>query len=60
MNIALKYRDRVDPTIMLPQVNWREPRNDRRLPTTIDAGISVGAAQGGGESRMPNGREKKR
>ncbi len=30
MNIALKYRDRVDPTIMLPQVNWREPRNDRR------------------------------
>ena len=60
MNIALKYRDRVDPTIMLPQVNWREPRNDRRLPTTFDAGISVGAAQGGGESRMPNGREKKR
>ena len=60
MNIALKYRDRVDPTIMLPQVNWREPRNDRRLPTTIDAGISVGAAQGGGESRMPNAREKKR
>jgi UDP-sulfoquinovose synthase len=59
MNIALKYRDRVDPTIMLPQVNWREPRNDRRLPTTIDAGISVGAAQGG-ESRMPNSREKKR
>src|SRR5712664_26376 len=59
MNIALKYRDRVDPTIMLPQVNWREPRNDRRLSTTIDAGISVGAAQGG-ESRMPSGREKKR
>jgi UDP-sulfoquinovose synthase len=59
MNIALKYRDRVDPTIMLPQVNWREPRNDRRLSTTIDAGISVGAAQGG-ESRMPSSREKKR
>ena len=30
MNIAIKYRDRVDPTIMLPQVNWREPKNDRR------------------------------
>jgi len=59
MNIALKYRDRVDPTIMLPQVNWREPRNDRRLSTTTDAGIPVGEAQGG-ESRMPNGREKKR
>ena len=44
MNIALKYRDRVDPTIMLPQVNWREPRNDRRLQTNIAAGISVSAA----------------
>jgi UDP-sulfoquinovose synthase len=44
MNIALKYRDRVDPTIMLPQVNWREPRNDRRLQTSIAAGISISAA----------------
>jgi UDP-sulfoquinovose synthase len=44
MNIALKYRDRVDPTIMLPQVNWREPRNDRRHQTSLTAGISVGAA----------------
>jgi len=44
MNIALKYRDRVDPTIMLPQVNWREPRNDRRQQTSLATGISVGAA----------------
>jgi len=44
MNIALKYRDRVDPTIMLPQVNWREPCNDRRLQTNIAAGVSVSAA----------------
>jgi len=44
MNIALKYRDRVDPTIMLPQVNWREPRNDRRLHANIGLGISVSAA----------------
>ena len=43
MNIALKYRDRVDPTIMLPRVNWREPRNDRRQQTNLAAGISVGA-----------------
>jgi len=44
MNIALKYRDRVDPTIMLPQVNWREPCNDRRLQPNIAAGLSVSAA----------------
>src|SRR5881296_2064357 len=31
MNIAMKYRDRVDASLMLPQVNWREPKNDRRL-----------------------------
>jgi UDP-sulfoquinovose synthase len=30
MNIALKYRDRIDPLLILPQVNWRSPRNERR------------------------------
>ncbi len=25
MNIALKYRDRIDESLFLPQVNWREP-----------------------------------
>jgi UDP-sulfoquinovose synthase len=45
MNITLRYRDRVDTTMMLPQVNWREPRNDRRLQTNVAAGISVGAGQ---------------
>jgi UDP-sulfoquinovose synthase len=59
MNIALKYRDRVDPTIMLPQVNWREPSNDRRLQINIVTGISVSAAQAG-EYRVANSREKKR
>ena len=27
MNVALKYRDRVDVGVMLPRVNWRKPRN---------------------------------
>jgi UDP-sulfoquinovose synthase len=27
MNVALKYRDRVDASVMLPRVNWREARN---------------------------------
>jgi len=31
MNIAMKYRERVDVSLMLPQVNWREPKNDRRI-----------------------------
>ena len=30
MNIALRYRDRIDLSLMLPQVNWRRTRNERR------------------------------
>jgi UDP-sulfoquinovose synthase len=59
MNIALKYRDRVDLTMMLPRVNWREPRNDRRLQSNIAAGASVGVAQAS-ESRVANTKAKKR
>jgi UDP-sulfoquinovose synthase len=29
MNIALKYQDRVDRSLFLPQVNWRNSRNTR-------------------------------
>ena len=58
MNIAVKYRDRVDTTMMLPQVNWREPRNERRLHTSLVAGMSAGAAQAG-EPRVASGKEKK-
>src|ERR1700741_1996144 len=41
MNIAMKYRDRVDASLMLPQVNWREPKNDRRLQMTMPAKASA-------------------
>jgi len=30
MNIALRYRDRIDASKMMPQVNWRNARNARR------------------------------
>jgi UDP-sulfoquinovose synthase len=30
INIALRYRDRIDPSQFLPTVNWRNARNDRR------------------------------
>jgi UDP-sulfoquinovose synthase len=59
MNIAIKYSDRVDPTIMLPQVNWREPRNDRRAPTNMGAGIAVSASSAG-EARVASRKEKNR
>jgi UDP-sulfoquinovose synthase len=31
VNIALRYRDRIDPAMFAPQVNWRSGRNERRF-----------------------------
>jgi UDP-sulfoquinovose synthase len=33
MNVALKYRDRIDEEVMLPRINWRQPYNERRVRT---------------------------
>jgi UDP-sulfoquinovose synthase len=33
VNIALQYRDRIDPAMFAPQVNWRSARNERRFST---------------------------
>ncbi|MGB8733541.1 MAG: NAD-dependent epimerase/dehydratase family protein [Candidatus Sulfotelmatobacter sp.] len=30
MNVALKYRDRIDAGVMLPRINWRRAVNERR------------------------------
>jgi UDP-sulfoquinovose synthase len=59
MNIAMKYRNRVDTTMMLPQVNWRQPHNERRLHTDIAAGMSAGAGHAG-ESRVASDKPEKR
>ena len=31
ISIALRYRDRIDPALFAPQVNWRTTRNERRI-----------------------------
>jgi UDP-sulfoquinovose synthase len=59
MNIALKYKDRVDSTMMLPQVNWREPRNARRLQTNI-GGVAKSAALATGNGSVAGSVAKKR
>jgi UDP-sulfoquinovose synthase len=58
VNIAIKYRDRVDPALMLPQVNWREPKNDRRIQLTV--ANSAAAASSTVETRVPVTKGKKR
>jgi UDP-sulfoquinovose synthase len=35
VSIAMQYRDRVDPTLLMPRVNWRNSRNDRRSKREI-------------------------
>ncbi len=30
INIAVRYRDRIDPNVFAPQVNWRKTKNERR------------------------------
>jgi UDP-sulfoquinovose synthase len=40
MNVAAKYRDRIDTSLYLPQVNWRNARNDRRRPMVQAAAAS--------------------
>ena len=37
MNIALRYQDRIDPSLFMPKVDWRVPRNDRRVKTATQA-----------------------
>jgi len=52
MNIALRYRDRIDASKMMPQVNWRNARNARRPGASADVAAprpqlaAVGANKG--------------
>ena len=37
IEIAVRYRDRIDPSLFLPRVNWRKAKNERRM----DAGAKA-------------------
>ena len=40
MNIAMKYQDRVDRSLFLPQVNWRNSRNQRARKSAATLAMS--------------------
>ena len=42
MNIAVKYSDRIDSSLFLPQVEWRNPRNERKQRQGALATVSWG------------------
>jgi UDP-sulfoquinovose synthase len=45
MNIAVKYRDRIDTSLFLPQVNWRHTRNERHQEMNMAAAGSWSQAR---------------
>ena len=45
LNIAIEYRDRIDTSLFLPQVNWRNATNERRRQTGGAAAASVSQAR---------------
>jgi UDP-sulfoquinovose synthase len=59
VNIAIRYKDRVDPALMLPQVNWREAKNDRRIQVGAAAKSALAGASAS-ETRVPVSKGRKR
>ena len=41
MNIAIKYRDRIDASTFLPQVRWDQPKNERKVRASSAAAVSL-------------------
>ena len=54
VNIAIQYRARVDTTLILPTVSWRETQNKRRLHTNVPAAKSFQASAPEGSSVAVN------
>jgi len=58
MNIAIKYQHRIDRSMMMPRVNWREARNERSVRAADEPAASpvrelqvVGAGKNNGSRR---------
>jgi UDP-sulfoquinovose synthase len=66
MNVALKYRDRIDASVMMPRVNWRQPVNERRTQSgrepvsLIEASLEiVGGSAGKNNGKRRTGRRSR-
>jgi UDP-sulfoquinovose synthase len=62
MNVALKYRERIDPAVMMPQINWRHTHNDRRVQSSREsASLLESSLQvvGGSDGRSNGGSNEK-
>jgi len=41
LNIAMLYRERIDASLLLPRVNWRNSRNDRKVGNKAETAMSA-------------------
>jgi UDP-sulfoquinovose synthase len=41
VNIAIRYQDRIDASLFLPQVQWRRTRNPRARQSSVSAAVSA-------------------
>ena len=44
MNIAIRYQDRIDTSLFMPQVQWRSGRNERAARSSVTAAVSASEA----------------
>jgi UDP-sulfoquinovose synthase len=45
MNIAIRYQDRIDTSLFMPQVQWRNSRNQRARRSSVASAVSVSASE---------------
>jgi hypothetical protein len=66
MNVALQYRDRIDVSVMLPQINWRQPSNERRTQSTrepapvVESSLEIVGKSGGKNGNLHATRNSRR
>ncbi len=58
LKIAVKYKDRVDPSLIMPRVNWRRPRNEKRQHGAIAETVGVSNGHNGHGATNGNGHQE--
>ena len=48
LQIAVKYQDRIDPSLIMPRVNWRKTRNEKPVQGAARVAVAGNGKNGGG------------
>ena len=47
LQIAVKYQDRIDPSLIMPRVNWRKTRNEKPVQGAARVAVAANGKNGG-------------